>query len=345
MMNSIIFVNGRFLLHKITGVERYARELLAELDNIIMPGEIELLIPPETIDIPCYKNIRIKKVGRFHNRLWEQISLPIYVKKSKGLSLNLCNAAPILSPGIVCIHDVKIKARPKDFSKKFLIWYTALFFNACKRAKRIITVSEFSKREIINYYHVDPTRISVIPNGWQHYNRVDYDENALEKYGLGKSKFFFSMSSMEPNKNFKWIAETARMNSDEVFAVAGSVNKKIFADGLGFECPENMKLLGYISDEEAKTLMRDCKAFLFPSHYEGFGIPPLEAISAGCNNVIVSDTEVMHEIFEDSVTYLDPNKPNSIVGEKKQDGNAILSKFSWGEVSAPQLRDLIREVE
>ena len=72
-----VIVNGRFLLHRTTGVERYARELLQELDNLIQPGEIVMAIPTETKDVPEYKNIKVKKVGKLGNRLWEHISLSL----------------------------------------------------------------------------------------------------------------------------------------------------------------------------------------------------------------------------------------------------------------------------
>lgn len=340
----MVIVNGRFLLHRITGVERYAREILSELDKIIEFDEIEMAIPPETENIPNYQNIKVIKIGKLHNRLWEHISFPRYVKKKKAVSLNLCNVAPLYDPGIVCIHDLKIKARPQDFSKKFLLWYNFLFTNACKRAKKIITVSEFSKKEICKYYGVNSNRIVVITNAWQHYDRIDFDKRALSKYKLEKKQYYFSMCSLEPNKNFKWIAEMARLNHDQIFAVAGSINKTVFAEGLGFKCPENMKLLGYVSDEEAKTLMRDCKAFLFPTFYEGFGIPPLEAISAGCKNIMVSDTEIMHEIFGSSVNFIDPKKTDTLDKSQITNRKAVLSKFSW-EVSAYQLLRIIRSVE
>ena len=342
-----IIINGRFLLHRITGVERYAREIITELDNMIQPGWIEIAIPPETKDIPNYKNISVVKVGKLKNRMWEHISFPLYVKKHNGVSLNLCNVAPLFSPGIVCIHDMKIKKRPKDFSRKFLLWYNLLFFNACKRAKKIITVSHFSKKEISKYYKINPNRIVVIPNAWQHYKKVGYDENTLGKYGLEKSNYFFSMSSFEPNKNFKWIAEEAKYNEKSVFAVAGSINKSVFAEGLGFECPDNMKLLGYVSDEEAKTLMRDCRAFLFPSYYEGFGIPPLEAISAGCNTVIVSNSEIMHEVFGEGVQYIDPDEIVELNNTPVIDNDArkiILEKYSWVK-SARKLKKLLEIVK
>ena len=159
-----VIINGRFLLHRITGVERYAREILLELDKIIQSGEIEMAIPPDIKEIPDYKNIKVTKVGRLNNRLWEHISFPIYVLKNHAISLNLCNVAPLLAPGIVCMHDMKIKAHPEYFSWKFRLWYELLFKNAAKRAKKIITVSEVSKKEIIKYYGVDKSKITVIRN-------------------------------------------------------------------------------------------------------------------------------------------------------------------------------------
>ena len=215
-----------------------------------------------------------------------------------------------------------------------MLWYRLLFFNAIHRSKKIITISEFSKKEIIKYYKVKEDKIAVIPCAWQHYERIGYDNNALNKYGLEKNGYYFSMCSLEPNKNFKWIADTAKMNPEQMYVVAGSINKVVFAEGLGFECPENMKLIGYVSDEEAKTLSRDCKGFLFPSIYEGFGIPPLEAISAGCTNVIVSDTEVMREVFGDSVSYINPYRADGVMPSFELDDTVrkrILGKYQWSD--------------
>lgn len=343
-----IIINGRFLIHRVTGVERYARELISELDKIIEPGSVIMAVPPEVENIPSYQSIEVIRVGKLHNRLWEHISFPWYVHKMRAISLNLCNVAPLPSPGIVCIHDVKVKATPQYFSKKFLFWYSLILTNAVKRAKAIITVSEFSKREICKYFHVNAEKIHVIPNAGQHYQRISYDENTLQKYGVEKEQYFFSMCSLEPNKNFKWIAEAAKQNQEMTFAVAGLINNNVFAAGLGFECPKNMKLLGYVSDEEAKTLMRDCKAFLFPTFYEGFGIPPLEAISAGAKQVVVSDTEVMHEIFGDSVIYIDPNEytAEALKGLTELDDLSVatlLNKYNWKK-SAQILGGMVNKV-
>ena len=342
-----IIINGRFLIHRVTGVERFARELIIELDKVIKPGEIEMAIPPEAKDVPMYKNIAVKRVGKLHNQAWEHISFPKYVHGQHGISLNLCNVAPLVSPGITCIHDVKVKATPQYFSKKFLAWYNLLLSNETRRCRALITVSEFSKREICKYFGVQPSKITVIPNGWQHYKRIGYDDDALNKYGLQKKKYYFSMCSLEPNKNFRWIAEVACQHPEMIFAISGSINKTVFANGLGFECPDNMKLLGYVSDEEAKSLMKNCEAFLFPTFYEGFGIPPLEAIVAGARSVIVSDTEVMHEVLGEVANYVDPNQPKlpskslRIISEQQK--IEVLSKFSWKD-SASKLLNLLRSM-
>ena len=86
-----VIVNGRFLLHNVTGVERYAREILYELDKIIDSGKVEMAVPPEIEATPTYKNINVVRVGKLHNRLWEHISFPWYVKTQKAISLNLCS--------------------------------------------------------------------------------------------------------------------------------------------------------------------------------------------------------------------------------------------------------------
>lgn len=344
-----IIINGRFLTQKVTGVQRYAREIVAELDKLSSPGEIELAIPPDTEKVPECQNITVKRIGRLTDRKWEHISFPRYVHREGAISLNLCNVSPLFSPGIVCIHDVRIKAAPQDYNRKFVLWYNLLFMNAAKRAKAIITVSEFSKKEIYKYYNVKPEKIHVIPNAWQHYERIEYDENALKKYDLKKEQYFFAMCSLEPNKNFKWIAEVAKRYPEHVFAVSGSVNKSVFADGWEFDSVRNMKFLGYVTDEEAKTLMRDCKAFLFPTFYEGFGIPPLEAISAGARQIVVSDTEVMHEVYGDGVIYVDPydyefDFSGSVLKKSEYiEWKDILNKYSWNQ-SAIKLHQVLEGI-
>ncbi len=339
-MQKSYVINGKFLSQRITGVQRYALEIVGALDKLTQPGQLEIAVPPNVKDIPQYQNIQIKRIGHLQGVLWEQISFPIYALRHGRIPLNLCNASPLAVPGVICIHDVKIRACPQYFSALFTLWYRILFSNAARRAYQLITVSEFSKNEIEKYYGKLKRQIRVVPSCWEHYARIGYDENAVSKYQLSSGNFYFALGSLDPDKNFTWIAQTARQYPEYQFAIAGSINEKVFSSILETEPPSNMRFLGYVSDAEAKTLMRECKAFLFPSFYEGFGLTPLEALSAGARCLVVSDIPVMHEMFGDSVNYIDPYDGHadltrlSEISEAAGDG--ILKKYSW-EKSAREL--------
>lgn len=329
-----LFINGKFLTQSQTGTQRYAKEIVAELDSISKAGELCLLLPMGNWTLPCYKNIEIRQIPPFKGILWEQITFPLFVLLHKGISLNLSNVAPILKPDFVTIHDTKIKSHPDYYGWKFRNWYRFLYANQIKRCKTIFTVSNNAKQCLLYYYpKAGSEKIIVTYDSWQHIDKIIYDELALVKYCLTSNQYYFAMGSLEPNKNIRWIAEIAKRNTDFMFVVAGSLNTKVFTEGLGFECPVNMKLLGFITDGEAKALMRNAKAFLFPSICEGFGMPPLEALSAGCPRVILSDSPVMHEIFEGNAIYVNPFKYDynleELLEKSECDVKSVLDKFSW----------------
>ena len=231
----VVVINGRFLGMQMTGVQRYAYEIVQNLDAVVERGKFEIAVPSNLKTNLTLKNIKIVPVGKLKNQLWEHISFPLYTKKRNAEPLNLCNVAPLLKPGIATIHDVKIYAHPDFFSKKFILWYKLLFWNVKKRSNLIITVSDFSKKEIIKYCGIDESKIVVIPNGWQHYERLPADMDVLKKYELHKKNYFFAMSSFDPNKNFKWIADVAKKNPLQNFVVAGGMNTKVFSKKLNFE--------------------------------------------------------------------------------------------------------------
>lgn len=331
-------INGKFLSQSLTGVQRYANELVKELDCFVEKGSVVLACPPDISKMPNLENIAVVKIGKLKGNFWEQITLPLYAKKHELTLINLCGPSPIINPGVVVLHDVTFKVFPSNFTKKFRIWYDFMYRNSILRAKRLITISHFSESEIKRYYPTSK-EFDIIPNAWQHFDRIVCDENVFKKFNIKKNNYYFTLGSIKPNKNLKWIIEAAKYNSDECFIVAGSINKTVFQDGLGFDVPNNVSFIGYTSDEESKALMRYCKGFLFPSLYEGFGIPPLEAIAAGCKCVIVNDITIMHEIFDDSVSYID-----GLLLKEKQCDSKVLEKYSWKK-SAELLYKLMKEME
>lgn len=344
-------IDGLFLTQRMTGTQRYSFELTNELDKLIDKGELEILVPLSAENIPEYKNITVVRYGKHNSIAWQQIDLANYLRKNKKQGIFLNNILPLCYPhGIITVHDVCYKANPCFYSsmrdKLSMLWHRLHYFFAAHSKMLILTVSDFSKSEIIKYYKVDANRIKVIKNGWQHMDNIIAAEDTFERYSFLKSKnYFFSMSSLEANKNFKWILYAAKNNPDSVFAIAGGGKLKGVAEAGAFVDLPNVHFLGYVSDEDAKTLMRDCKAFLFPTLYEGFGIPPLEAISTGAA-AIVSDASCMREIFGDSVHYVDPYNSDVDFDEIMKQGIApcqhLLEKYSW-EKSAEKLWEIIKE--
>ena len=331
-----IIVNGKAYVKEYkTGVQRYCIEILRELDKIVDSGLVEVVVPAYCENL-CFENISVVKYGSLSCNFWEQIELPRYVKKKGGILINLFNTSPLLCPGLVCIHDINCIKNKQYYPKLFSFWYNIMFKNACKKGK-IITVSEFSKSEVEKWYGVEG--IEIVSDSYEHINRIESKNDILEKLSLQENRYFFTLGTVQKNKNIDWILEVAKRNKDKIFVITGYKNQEINMD------LENVKYTGYLEDGEIKALMESCKAYLMPSFYEGFGIPPLEAFSLG-KPVIVSDIPVMHEIFENEVEYINPMDYEvdleKIFDSKNKE--KILEKFSW-EKSAKKLLEIIRKME
>ncbi|ERT66125.1 glycosyltransferase, group 1 family protein [Cetobacterium somerae ATCC BAA-474] len=336
-------INGRFLTQGITGVQRFAHEIIRELDNVVKPREYKILVPKNIVYKELkYKNIEIEICGNLEGHLWEQLELPLYVKKNKGQLLNLCNTAPIINPGVIAIHDIQTKVHPEFFSKKFALWYNILNYFNIKNSKKIITVSEFSKNEIIKYYGVSKDKIQVIYNGWQHMDRIKQSEDILNKFNIKTGEYILGVSSLNPNKNFKYILELAKLHPEYKFVIVGKKNSTIFKEIIVEEL-KNLIWTDYVNDEELKSLYASAKAFIFPSFYEGFGIPPLEAIACGCKNIFVSDTSCLSEVFEDSVSYINPKTIKKLHFIYTKNSQNILKKFEW-KVSAQKIKNMLNRL-
>ena len=331
-----LVVNGKFLSQRTTGVQRFAREVVSRLDPLVKDLDVELVMASDARDVPEFKNIKVKTLPGKASVFWEQIKLPLYLVRKKALGLHLCNVAPFLKPDIAVVHDANVERNPHWFTWKLVLWYSFLHRACALRAKKILTVSEFSKKELQDVFRIPDEKIANVGEGWQHIERIGFDEKALQKYGLESKGFYFSLGTLALHKNLKWICEYARMHPEENFALSGSCYKKVFGNAV-LDFPENVHFLGYLSDEEIKTLMRDCKAFLFPSFYEGFGLPPLEALSLG-TKIIVSDIPVMHEIFGDSAHYIDPAAPagadlNQLLETPAEEPFSALERYTWQRVT------------
>jgi hypothetical protein len=154
-----LVINGQFFIQNDTGQQRYAKEILCELDKIIEKGEITIVVPNRAKNIPNYENFHIVSTGNINSRIWEQIDLARYLLKEEKISINFCNTAPLLKKGITVIHDIATITHKEFFNtwkgKIARIYYSFNQTEAIKSGNPIITVSEYSKRTIIEKFNIN----------------------------------------------------------------------------------------------------------------------------------------------------------------------------------------------
>ena len=294
MSETVWAVDGSFFAQRLSGIQRYSIELLAALDRIVPPGLVEI-VTPQGVETPPYTNIKTVPFGTHKGGVWQQLDYPRYLKQRGAKGLATCNVIPLFGfRGIAVVHDVCYRARPDFYTnprgRLSAAWHRLQYRRIAKKAERIITVSEFSKSEITKYYGVPASEIEVVYNAWQQMERITPDDSIFAAYPqLKAGAYYFSMANLLKNKNFPWVLRAAKARPDAVFAIAGGGSLAAQAERLGLADLPNVLYLGYVSDGAAKALMARCRAFLFPTLYEGFGIPPLEAAACGAPEIIVSD--------------------------------------------------------
>lgn len=336
-------INGAFLTRPTTGLERFARETLRELDRLVPRGRLVLLVPPSvpSDELGFLRNIVVRRCGCFSGVLWEQLSLPFAARRLRMNVLSLTNTVPLLRPGIACLHDVFYITHADQFRKSLagrlsMLWHR-FHYKAIVCGKKVVyTVSEYSKRQIRDVLGVDERRILVLGNGWEHIRRIAGDEGVFTRYpDIRRGDYFFVLGNRSPYKNLAWIVAAARKFPVEQWVVTGR-RPRSTTDA---EIPlPNVIYTGYLSDGEVKALLDGCRAFVHPSLDEGFGIPPLEALALG-RPVLAARAACLPEIFKKAVHWIDqPNEydgPDPIVLLQGDVSGAeeILSTHTWARVA------------
>ncbi len=344
-------VNGRFLTQKPTGVHRYAFEICNQLAEF---GVDFYVAVPKEIN-PDYKiNFKTVQCGKLNGHLWEQISLPKYLKQEGSpLLLSFSGCGPLnYSNQIITIHDVSHERHPEWFSKNYCRFYGYMMPRIGKKAHAIITVSEFSKKEIIETLSLPSEKIHVINCSIPSYHTTENDlisDNADEKYIL-------SVSSMDPRKNFIRLVEAFNNIEDK--------SVKLYIIGMQFKAfntpdmeklnRENVILTGYLDDDSLQTMYKNALFSVYPSLYEGFGIPPLESMSYGCP-VIASDIPALREVNGEAAMYANPLditdmslkmdlliRDTELRNKLSEKGREQVAKYSWSK-STRQVLDLVKQ--
>ena len=356
------YINGRFLTQPATGVQRFALEILNGLDNILnsknaLKSNYICLVPTDTIrnSFPKWQNISIQECGFMHGNLWEQLELPFFARK--GLLLDLCNIGPLFHPSqIIVIHDASVFAVPEAYSTLFKLKYKLVYYFLSRTAEKVITVSQFSKRELSRYLKINADRIAVIPEGCEHILRAELDVSILDKYSLCTQPYLLAVGSSSLHKNLNSVIKAINLTHEKLpnLVITGGRFSKVFTQTDRSQ-DEGITHLGYVSDGQLRALYENAVAFIFPSLYEGFGLPPLEAMRCGCP-VICSNSASIPEICGDAALYFDPTNLSEIRSQiqhlvdnpptqklLKQNGVLRAQSFTWDR-AAQSLLTILKEL-
>lgn len=357
-----IYVNGKFLAQAMTGVQRFAYGLVQALDSYLegqaLSCRVVVLLPPGGREITGLRFIQQRRVGfsGVSLTLWEQLCLPLFARD--GVLLCLSGSAPLLAAKCIpTIHDAAVFIHPAAYSCLFVFWYRLLFFWRGLCAPFVLTVSHSSADDLRRFIHSKAFRI--IYNSAEHITAVAPDLQVLNRFSLQRGQYILAVGSKNPTKNFSRLIQAYSMlegRKSMPLVIVGRVNPAVFGhEAAGVE-NDGVIWAGGVEDEALRSLYENAAFFVFPSLYEGFGIPPLEAMSCGCP-VAASRIAAISEVCQDAVFYFDPGNVQemaTVMSQLRDDAtlrDSLLSQgkrhsehFSWDK-SAAQLVAALREFD
>lgn len=319
-----LHVNGKWLAQRLTGTQRYAGEMvraIAETDTVDLVVHVPAGAPvPDWMD---HERIMIRR-SRAKGQLFEQFYLP--AATAGRLLLNFAGPAPVLKRRqLVTMHDATPFRYPQTFRRAFVWFYYLTYFLLGRLAERLVTVSHFSAGELDDVLGIPAQRFTVA--GCAADTLTGLNPSRPDIDGLSGS-FYLVVGTLAQHKNLTAPVTTIAESGRTVVVVGASGNQQVFSDATPLS--GRAVIAGRLSDAELAWLYRNAAALVFPSKYEGFGLPPLEAQTLGCP-VVTSTAASLPEIVGDGALFFDPD-----------DTAALLTALTRLESDATVAEDLRR---
>ncbi len=369
-----VAIDGRALTGRYTGDRTYWKNLLQRLPLLAPESEFLVLsrIPIDPEELPYVSNLTTHVIYAANDRSWSATALPKALRSLKVDLLHVQYTVPFRCPCpvVTTVHDISFKIHPKWFPLKDRLLLNLTVPNSMRRAAKVITVSESSRKDILRIYKLPAHKVVGIlhglPDGFgmetEQVNEKDIIQR-LEKYHIpANTKYILAVGVLQPRKNLIMLAEAfgkakVERNLPHFLVIAGKVGwgteqqalKEAAARGGGDTAANSLLFAGYVEDVDLPSLYQGCALFTYPSLYEGFGLPPLEAMACGAS-VVVSDAPALPEVVGDAaeiVAARDIHAWSKMIGDLLCDDNrrhelasrgpAHAALFNWNKTALQTL--------
>lgn len=330
-----IAIDCRVLGKKRTGDEVYTKNLVLNLVKIDSRNQYFLLFDKEVKDeilgILLPSNFKIITITPSHKLLWTMYTLPKWLRKNNIDVLHAQYITPLWLPKkikvVTTIHDVSWKFYPRHIKKSDLFFLNVLIPISLKRANFVITVSQTSKKDIVSIYKLPSEKVVAIYNGvGEKFNSFIVSDAELgqvrKKYSLPEN-FILYVGTLQPRKNIPALLEAFNMLNTK-YKILNT--KLVIAGGRGHNYDKRIDMLmekyklqdkvlfpGFVDEKDLPTMYKLSNIFVFPSLYEGFGIPVIEAMAMGAP-VIVSNKSCLPEVVGEAGFIIDPDNSEEFAG-------------------------------
>lgn len=360
-----------------TGVSGYAKEVVSGLLSgtkheyrLFYNGYSMNPLPQEWLSNPKVSVLNWHIPNKLFHLTTRLFNFPSLAKQ-KNIDLVFSPHFHILPSGdiprVVTFHDLSFIHYPQFFSPKQRVWHWwQNYATQARQATHIVAVSEYTKADLVNILKIPPEKITVIYSGiGKEFKKISQDDPVLLQYKLKQNlhkPFFLFVGTLEPRKNiptlikaFALLKQNPQFKNFELIIVGrpGYKASEVYAEVNRSGCAEDIRFLNNVSDEQRPILYNLSHAFVFPTFFEGFGFPPLEAQACG-TPVVASDRTSLPEILGDTALYFNPWKTAELAQQMErvatdpklrqtliQQGLANAKKFTW-QKAAKQLDEVFR---